>query len=59
MRGELVAVALGAEAVEVAVVGMLQHLRSDNTRHKCPVTDGIAGCLNPDSYVYRNIEKKT
>lgn len=59
MRWKLVAVALDAEAIEVAVIGVLQHLGCDDTRHERPVTGSIAGCLNPDGHIYRDVEEKT
>jgi hypothetical protein len=59
MRRKLVTSALCAEAVEVSVVGVLEHLGCDDCWHKDGIPQWAARRLNPDGHVDGDVEEKT
>lgn len=62
MRGQLIAFVLDAQAVEVGVVGMLEHVGSEDSRNQDSVHPGwriLRRSFNPNGHVHGPIEGKT
>lgn len=58
VRRQLVSFTFCTEAIEVSVVGVLQHLGRNDAWHKKGISSSAAGCLDPDGNVDGDVEKK-